>query len=282
VIVRIADGDIAGGGPGVLDHVGERLLHDPVGGQVDARRDVPARALAPKADPDPGVGGARDEAVQVSEPGRGEQRRPGLFLVNGAAVPAARGVAITLPGDVGITLPGDVGITLPGDVGVTAARHVSTGAGTGCCCAWIGLAQDPEQALHLGKGFTARRLDGVKRRARLGGLCVDDMVAEAGLYRDDGHAVRDDVVEFTRDAQALPSDRAGRHLLLQTGRVAAPLPRRVANRPGDADEQAHWDDAAAERPPGRSGVLHRQQAEHPRERGDRHLTWARGRDHEEH
>jgi hypothetical protein len=37
------DGDPRGGGPRVLEHVGERLLHDPVGGEVDTggqRREI--------------------------------------------------------------------------------------------------------------------------------------------------------------------------------------------------------------------------------------------------
>jgi hypothetical protein len=35
VLVTVADHDLGAGRAGVLDHVGQGLLHDPVGGQVD-------------------------------------------------------------------------------------------------------------------------------------------------------------------------------------------------------------------------------------------------------
>ena len=49
--------------------------------------------------------------------------------------------------------------------------------------------------------------DRFERLLRLGGIGVDHVRADTRLHRDDAHRVRDDVVQFLRDAQALVGDR---------------------------------------------------------------------------
>ena len=59
----------------VLDHVGQRLLHDPVGRQVDARGQLAMLAKAAHVDPHARARGPRDQPVQLGQPWRGKQRR---------------------------------------------------------------------------------------------------------------------------------------------------------------------------------------------------------------
>ena len=54
----------------MLDHVGERLLHDAVGRQLDAGVDAHARSLDVERHRHAGVAHVVDEARQVGEPGR--------------------------------------------------------------------------------------------------------------------------------------------------------------------------------------------------------------------
>ena len=53
---------------GVLDDVRQRLLHDPVGGQVDALRQRPRLALDGQLDADAGGAGALEQLVELAEP----------------------------------------------------------------------------------------------------------------------------------------------------------------------------------------------------------------------
>ena len=70
-------------GPGVLQHVGERLLHDPVRGEVDAARQLhPRRRRTTTSTGTPGAVELADEPVELGEPGRGRVRgRAALGLV---------------------------------------------------------------------------------------------------------------------------------------------------------------------------------------------------------
>ena len=51
----------------MLERVRQRLLHDPVGGQVDARRQLAALALDRQLDRKPRVAHLRDERLELSE-----------------------------------------------------------------------------------------------------------------------------------------------------------------------------------------------------------------------
>ena len=53
----MGDGDLGPGGPGVADHVGQRLLHHPVAGQVDGRGTGTGRADGH------GIAGMRERAA---------------------------------------------------------------------------------------------------------------------------------------------------------------------------------------------------------------------------
>ena len=59
---------------GVLDDVGQRLLHDPVGGQVDALRQRPRLALDGQVDADAGGARALEQLVELAEPGLRRER----------------------------------------------------------------------------------------------------------------------------------------------------------------------------------------------------------------
>ena len=76
LILPVVDHDPAVRGGGVLDHVGERLLDDTEGGQVDPSRHVTALTAHPQVDMHPGVPDPGDQAVQVSQPWSGPQRCP--------------------------------------------------------------------------------------------------------------------------------------------------------------------------------------------------------------
>ena len=63
--------------PGVLERVRERLLHDPVGGQVDARRQRPRLALDAQLDRQPGAAHLREQRVELVErPAAARARAP--------------------------------------------------------------------------------------------------------------------------------------------------------------------------------------------------------------
>src|SRR4029453_10008467 len=72
--VGVGDGDLGPAGPGVTDHVGQRLLHHPVEGQVDGGREAPRLALQRDLDLDPGPGRLGDQGVQLAQAGRRAQR----------------------------------------------------------------------------------------------------------------------------------------------------------------------------------------------------------------
>ena len=67
-------------GAGVLDDVGERLLHDPVGGQVDALGERARLALDGELDADARGARALEQLRQLAEP-RLRRERGGLLLV---------------------------------------------------------------------------------------------------------------------------------------------------------------------------------------------------------
>ena len=56
---------------GVLESVRQRLLHDPVGGQLDCRRQRSRRALDLERDLEAGRANLVDEAVELVEAGLG-------------------------------------------------------------------------------------------------------------------------------------------------------------------------------------------------------------------
>src|SRR5829696_5131874 len=74
--VGVTDGHLGPAGPGVADHVGQRLLDDAVGGQVDGGRQPPRLPLERHRDLDPGPGRLGDQRVQLGQPGGRGQRRP--------------------------------------------------------------------------------------------------------------------------------------------------------------------------------------------------------------
>ena len=78
VLLAVGDPDGGGGRAGVAGHVGQRLLHDPVGGQVGPGRQGTRRPLDPGADLQAGRAGPRDQAVQLGQAGGGG---PGRRLV---------------------------------------------------------------------------------------------------------------------------------------------------------------------------------------------------------
>ena len=70
--------------PGVLQHVGQRLLHDAVGGEVDAGRQLVARALDAHVDVEARRRRRRDEPVEVGEARRGLRTRAPLVVAQHA------------------------------------------------------------------------------------------------------------------------------------------------------------------------------------------------------
>jgi hypothetical protein len=61
-------------GPGVLERVGQRLLHDPVGGQVDAGGQRPRFALDRQLDRQAGLAGGQHQRIEVGQAGLRGQR----------------------------------------------------------------------------------------------------------------------------------------------------------------------------------------------------------------
>ncbi len=80
--VAVLQGDPGASRRRVLDDVGQRLLHDPVRRQVDARRQLAGAADGLDLDRDPGLAHV---AEQVVEPGEGRLRRVLVDLVLGVA-----------------------------------------------------------------------------------------------------------------------------------------------------------------------------------------------------
>jgi hypothetical protein len=74
----VADHHLNTGGVGVLEHVGEGFLHDPVGRQVHPRRQRHAFALGLELDRQAGVADLREELVQA---GQGRLRLQRWWLV---------------------------------------------------------------------------------------------------------------------------------------------------------------------------------------------------------
>ncbi|MDP9136066.1 MAG: hypothetical protein M3N56_14705 [Actinomycetota bacterium] len=80
----VADDDASARRAGVLERVGERLLDDPVGGQVDARSQRDGLALEPQLDRQPGAGHLLGENVEVAQ---ARQRRHRDLVVGAAQHP---------------------------------------------------------------------------------------------------------------------------------------------------------------------------------------------------
>ena len=72
----VVEADDRAGGSGVLDHVGERLLHDPVGGQVHARRQF-SRPGDGQLNGQPGGADPLDQGPDLAEAGLRDQTLPG-------------------------------------------------------------------------------------------------------------------------------------------------------------------------------------------------------------
>ena len=85
-VALVADDDLRARAGGVLGRVGERLLDDPVRGEVDAAGERGRLALDPQLDRLAGVAGARGERVDVRE-----ARRRGRVGVRRADEPAELG-----------------------------------------------------------------------------------------------------------------------------------------------------------------------------------------------
>ena len=86
--VAIADRDLGACRASVLDHVGQRLLDDPVGRQVHPGGQRRRRPLHPQPHRQPGLGHLGQQAVQIRQAGHRRQGRPGTRRP-GAAPPAA-------------------------------------------------------------------------------------------------------------------------------------------------------------------------------------------------
>src|SRR2546422_2488914 len=71
-------------GPGMPDHVGERLLDDPVGRQVDARREVARLAGNIEADFNAGRRRARNDTLELGQSGRWRSRLRAIALTQQA------------------------------------------------------------------------------------------------------------------------------------------------------------------------------------------------------
>ena len=69
VVAAIANGHTHVGGSRVLERVGQRLLHDPVGGEVDAGRQQPRLALDRKLDGQTDLTHLIDERLELAEAG---------------------------------------------------------------------------------------------------------------------------------------------------------------------------------------------------------------------
>src|SRR6266566_4478575 len=87
-VVGVPHQDTARGGLSVLDHVGQRLLDDPVGGQVDAGRHRALGAADLQLNPDPGVRGAGDELAHVGQAVCGRHFRARAVIAQDAEEPA--------------------------------------------------------------------------------------------------------------------------------------------------------------------------------------------------
>ena len=74
VAVAVPDDDLGMAGARVLDRVGQPLLDEPVGGEVDARRQRLGRPLDPELDGQPELARVRDQPVQVLEARLGCER----------------------------------------------------------------------------------------------------------------------------------------------------------------------------------------------------------------
>jgi hypothetical protein len=77
----VADRDPGGGRPGVPDHVGQRLLDDPVGRQVEPGRQLGRRPLDPDLDPHPGPGHLGGQGLDLGQAGRRGQAADGPILL---------------------------------------------------------------------------------------------------------------------------------------------------------------------------------------------------------
>ncbi len=72
----VAHHDLGARRPGVLERVGEALLHDPVGREVDPGRQRPRLALHPDAHGEPGLAHLAGELVEAGQAGLGRQGGP--------------------------------------------------------------------------------------------------------------------------------------------------------------------------------------------------------------
>ena len=228
LVVPVAEQDPARAGAGVLDHVGQRLLDDPVGRQVDARGQVARLAVARHVDPHARARGPGDQPVQVGQPGRGVQRR--------SRPAGGRRRARLGPGT---------------GAGAGTQHRADRRSGTARSrVGVVGLPQRAQHPAHLVQRLAAGGLDGAERVPGVTRLGVDHVLAVARLDRDHAHAVRDHVVQFPGDAQSLLGDGLAGRLVLQPDRVPAALAHVVADDPDDDHAQRDRDQAAlVEEPP---------------------------------
>ena len=244
-IPLVADDDLAGAGTGMLDHVGQCLLHDPERRLVDGGRDVPAVPGPGQVHPDARSRGGGHQALQVGQAGGGRE------------------------------------LELPCRAGRLALVRPAAGRG-GTGLAGAVLAEHAEQPLHVAERLPGDVLDVAKGGTCLGRVAVEDVLAEAGLHRDHRHAVRHHVVQFPGDPEPFLGHRGRGHLLAHPSGVGAALLHAEADHPGDDQDQRHAGGRArAVAGHAQDEPLDDEQCQGGGERGDRHRPGAGGRHREE-
>jgi hypothetical protein len=123
------------------------------------------------------------------------------------------------------------------------------------------VAQQPEQPARLPQRVAAGLLDRRQHARRLIGPGGEDVVGHPRLDGDEAHAVRDDVVQLTGDAQPFlrhlrprPFLGAPFRLLVHRRRVRALLADGVSDRPRGGDEAAHEEHSGVVRRAGDRGL----------------------------
>ncbi len=105
----VSDGDLAVTGAGVLDHVGQRLLHDAERRLADPGRDVPVFPGPGHVHADARACRGGDQPLQVGQAGSGRERQlPGRLTAAAGPAGAVLAEHAEQPLHVGERLPGDV------------------------------------------------------------------------------------------------------------------------------------------------------------------------------
>ena len=170
----------------VLEGIGERLLHQPVDGQLGGRGELEGPAGPLERDPQPGCPDAVDERFELGQAGLRRIRRTRTLRLGLDRRPGARAVRATGPPVLGRR-------SRPGSL----TRGRLARSRSPCCGV---LAQHAEHPTHIGQGLAAgaghlgHDIGGPRRVGpRRGGGAIGQ-----GHHHLD--VVRDDVVHLTRDA----------------------------------------------------------------------------------